>query len=102
MPKKLDLSPEEKRERRAAQLRQAQATFRAKQAFGELTKRKDTESAKDILERTANSIRNMAEKARDEHHSTLFKAWVAEIERAIQRLPIPTEPKTKDCDYIIK
>jgi hypothetical protein len=87
MPKKLDLSPEEKKERRAAQLRQAQATFRAKQALAALSDRKDTETAREILERTAASISKMASTARDEHHATLFKMWAAEIERATRQLP---------------
>ena len=91
MPKKLDLSPEEMRERRAAQLRQAQATLRAKRALAALNERKDTETAREILERTAASIQGIASKTKDEHHATLFTMWAGEIARALRQLPSSAE-----------
>lgn len=87
MPRKLDLSPEEKKARRAAQLRKAQTTFRSKQALAALNERKDTETAREILERTATSIQSIASTTKDEHHAALFRMWAAEIARAMRQLP---------------
>lgn len=86
MPRKIALSPEEKKERRASQLRKAQATFRAKKALDDLRKRRETETAREILVRTARSISKMASTTSDEHYASLFSMWAGEIERATKQL----------------
>jgi len=61
------------------------ATLRAKRALlTALNERKDAETAREILERTAASIKGIASKTKDEHHATLFNMWAAEIARALR------------------
>jgi len=60
------------------------ATLRAKRALAALNERKDAETAREILERTAASIKGIASKTKDEHHAMLFTMWVAEIARTLR------------------